>query len=167
MWRRRFPFNPLIQSLLKTKLQPSLESPWSHPFSMKTTCILTFKQKRVIQNQSQHITSLPLLSPTKTKTPKNIYCQAWSTNNYLLWLVSLLALKNDNTHSLHDKPLFFWDATSHTNKHNNTPHVASIESLANLKTPNPSIITKRHEMLETSDQAGCSTTGKIRSHFAF
>ena len=33
--------------------------------------------------------------------PKNLYCQAWSTNNYLLWLVSLLALKNDNTHSLH------------------------------------------------------------------
>ena len=99
----------------------------THPFSTKTTAILTFKQKRVIQNQSQHITSLPLLSPTKTKTPKNIYCQAWSTNNYLLWLVSLLALKNDNTHSLHDKPLFFWDATSHTNKHNNTPHAASIE----------------------------------------
>ena len=64
---------------------------------------------------------------------------------------------------LYNKPLFFWGATSHRSKHNNTPHVASIASLANLKTL--FIITKRHEMLETSNQAGYSTTRKIRSHF--
>ena len=161
MWRWRY---PLIQSLLKAKLQPSLESPWSNSSLLYENYIYSDFQTNTLHPKP--IATYYVPSPSVTNQNKNAKKPLLSGmgNNYLLWLMRLLALVMTTPVPFTTNLSSFEQQTTQTNT---TLHTSQASNhLLISKPPNRSIITKRHEMLETSNQAGCSATGKIRTHFA-
>ena len=75
----------LVFTGIKAKLQPSLESPWSNSSLLYENYIYSDFQTKTRHSKPIATCYVPSSSVTnQTKTPKNIYCQVWSTNNYLL-----------------------------------------------------------------------------------
>ena len=89
MWRWRY---PLIQSLLKAKLQPSLISPWSNSSLLYENYIYSDFQTNTLHPKP--IATYYVPSPSVTNQNKNAKKTLLSGmgNNYLLWLMRLLAL---------------------------------------------------------------------------